>query len=593
MLYFLVARLIFVHYHWNAVSEAPVEDWILLFWYGLKLDNSLACWIVLPSILLLSCIYFSTIKHLLPSIHAFYSIVWIVVSGVLVTIDLELFTYWGFRLDTTFLRYLSTPKEMIGTTLSAPWYILLPMAIIYISTAVYSYYSQVYSSIITDVKIKLYQVVTLVIIAASLIIPIRGGLQQIPINESVCFYSSYPMSNQAAINPVWTFFRSMIEKPEENPNKYVFSDVPPAALYPRYSHAIDTLFTTPRPNIILLVWESLTQKVLKPDVTPHLCRLSQEGYFFPNVYASGDRSDKGLVALLSAFPAQPDFSIMTDPAKSARLHYLPKVLAPLGYTSYFHYGGEMAFANMGSFMSFAGFNSIVSIQDYPSAVQLSKWGVPDEYTLSKTWEMANTAQASGKPFFITHFTLSSHEPFDVPYKGPVQSGTPVEQKFKNAHHYTDLQVHRFIEKARSSSWWDSTVIIIIADHGNVLPNGDFARHIPSEFHIPMIWTGGALSNPPYVSSALLSQTDLAALLCQQLHISSPFLYSKGLYADTTEVPVMTYFNDGFGVVRSDSNFLLFDLNRKQVGFEYGRLPVTDLNYGKRYTQVLMEDFLRK
>ena len=53
-----------------------------------------------------------------------------------------------------------------------------------------------------------------------MIIPIRGGFQLIPINESTVFFSNYPLANQAAINLPWTFIHSILEwayMPDGNP----------------------------------------------------------------------------------------------------------------------------------------------------------------------------------------------------------------------------------------------------------------------------------------------------------------------------------------------------------------------------------------
>lgn len=593
MLFFFVSRLAFVLYHAKSVFEFSFSEILPLFYYGLKLDNSLTCWILLPSILTISLVSFTRYYASIHSVHKAYTYIWLFVITILTIIDVELFTYWGFRLDNTFLRYLSTFSEAFGTSLSSPWYLLIPLGIFlfYLGFKAYNYLLP--EKVFTNVKIKLLGLITIVIIASSLIIPIRGGLQQIPINESVCFYSNRPILNQAAINPIWTFLRSLIEKPEANAAKYEFNEVYAKAPYfPKSTSPVDTLLKTSRPNVILIIWESLTHKVFEPNVVPNLYRTAQEGIYFSNLYASGDRSDKGLVALLSAYPAQPDFSIMTDPAKSSKLHFLPKLLKNHGYNSSFNYGGEPAFANLASYLSFAEFGQVVSKFNYASTLSTSKWGVPDEHTFAKDIELANRLHQKGSPFFLAHFTLSSHEPFDVPLQGPAQSGRSIDQKFKNAHYYTDQSFQKFMERARQQPWWDSTLIIIIADHGSVLPGGEYANHQPVEFHIPMIWTGGAIKTQGAIPQ-LLSQTDVAGILLQQMKLPNTFEFSKGLYSDSIQTPAITIFNDGFAVVRSDSNFAVYDFPQKGYSVENGALQSSDKFYGQYYIHRLMKDFLAK
>ncbi|MFN8415698.1 MAG: LTA synthase family protein [Cytophagaceae bacterium] len=594
MLFFFVLRLAFVLYHAKSVFEFSFSEILPLFYYGLKLDNSLTCWILLPSILTLSLVSYTRYYASIYSIHKAYTFICVLTISILTTIDIELFTYWGFRLDNTFLRYLNTFSEAFGTSLSSPWYILLPLGIALFYYGYKTYTLLLPERIFTNVKIELLGLITNVIIASALIIPIRGGLQQIPINESICFYSNRPILNQAAINPIWTFLRSLIEKPEANPSKYEFNEAfAKAPYFPDLSYPMDTLLKTSRPNIILIIWESLTHKVFEPKVVPNLYHTAQEGLYFSNVYASGDRSDKGLVALLSAYPAQPDFSIMTDPAKSSKLQHLPKILKNQGYNSSFNYGGEPAFANLASYLSFAEFNQVISKFNYATSLSTSKWGVPDEHTFAKDIELANQLAQKGKPFFLTHFTLSSHEPFDVPTQGPTQTGRSIDQKFKNAHYYTDQSFQSFMTRARQQTWWDSTLIIIIADHGSVLPDGEYANHQPMETHIPMIWTGGALRSSSQTIPTLLSQTDLAAILLQQMKLPNTFEFSKGLYKDTIQPPAITIFNDGFAVVRSDSNFVVYDFPQNEYNVKKGALSPTDKLYGQYYIHRLMKDFLAK
>lgn len=594
MLFFFVSRLAFVLYHATSVFEFNLTEILPLFYYGLKLDNSLVCWILLPSILSISIVSYTRYYARIHSIHKAYTFFWLFIITILTTIDIELFTYWGFRLDNTFLRYLNTFSEAFGTSLSSPWYILLPLGFALFYYGYKSYQFFLPEKIFTNVKIELLGLITNVIIACALIIPIRGGLQQIPINESVCFYSNRPILNQAAINPIWTFLRSLIEKPEENPSKYEFQEAfQKGPYFPTLSSPVDTLLKTPRPNVILIIWESLTHKVFHPSVVPNLYHTAQEGLYFSNVYASGDRSDKGLVAILSAYPAQPDFSIMTNPAKSTKLNFLPKVLKEQGYNSSFNYGGEPAFANLASYLSFAEFGQVISQFNYKPALSTSEWGVPDEHTFAKDIEIANQLALKGQPFFLTHFTLSSHEPFDVPLQGPKQTGRRIDQKFKNAHYYTDQSFQTFMTRARQQPWWDSTLIIIIADHGSILPDGLYAFNDPIDSHIPMIWTGGALRTPQQTIPTLLSQTNLAAILLQQMQLKNPFEFSTGLYTDSIQPPVVTIFDYGFCVLREDCLYSIYNFPSNGYIVNEGRLPSNDKLYGQYYIHRLMKDFLAK
>lgn len=66
-----------------------------------------------------------------------------------------------------------------------------------------------------------------------------------------------------------------------------------------------------RPNVVVVVMESMGAEFLNEcredgaNVTPCLSRLGREGIFFPNTYATGTRSVRGLEAVSSSMPRCP------------------------------------------------------------------------------------------------------------------------------------------------------------------------------------------------------------------------------------------------------------------------------------------------
>ena len=63
---------------------------------------------------------------------------------------------------------------------------------------------------------------------------------------------------------------------------------------------------------------------------------------------------------------------------------------------------------------------------------------------------------ANKPFFHTIFTLSSHEPFEVPMETVIE-GTGRLEKYHNSVYYTDKSLGEFIENAKQEEWWDSNL----------------------------------------------------------------------------------------------------------------------------------------
>ena len=107
-------------------------------------------------------------------------------------------------------------------------------------------------------------------------------------------------------------------------------------------------------------------------------------------------------------------------------------------------------------------------------------------------------------------TLSSHEPFDVPF-------AKFDDPMLNAMAFTDASLGRFVERVRQTPVWNDLLVILIADHAYPYPygiaNSDALRH-----RIPMLWLGGAVRRPAVVET-YGSQSDLAATLLAQLGIA--------------------------------------------------------------------------
>ena len=69
--------------------------------------------------------------------------------------------------------------------------------------------------------------------------------------------------------------------------------------------------------------ESYTAKFVgclggEPGVTPNLDKIAADGLLFTNIYAAGDRSEKGQVAVLSGYPNQAITSIIKNTYQNSK-----------------------------------------------------------------------------------------------------------------------------------------------------------------------------------------------------------------------------------------------------------------------------------
>lgn len=272
------------------------------------------------------------------------------------------------------------------------------------------------------------------------------------------------------------------------------------------------------PNIVLISVESLSAEFLgasgnTQNLTPNLDRLAAQSHFFSRLYATGNRTVRGLEALSIGVPPSPGEAIVKRP-HNQRLFSLGSVLAAKGYQNLFLYGGYSYFDNMRAFFEANAYQvidrtALTAAQIHHETI----WGVADEDLFSLALSEFDQRAASGRPFFGQVMTVSNHRPFTYP-EGRID--IPSKSSREGAVKYTDWAIGDFIERARSKPWFANTVFLIVADHcaasaGRV--------DLPIErYHIPALiyWPGQVA---PARDDRLMSQIDLAPTLLGVLGMS--------------------------------------------------------------------------
>ncbi len=614
VLLFALARLLFMlYFHSKTASLGLAVAWSAMV-HGLRMDLSAAGYLtVIPALALAVGAWLrpGALRRVLTA----YTWIAIVFVALLTVVDLGIFEAWGFRLDATPLQFISTPHEMLISSESAP---VFRLALIFGAALVAAWLllrvvmraggskgaeARAHAPAATTME-RLGAFAATLLATALLVIPIRGGLQWTPLNQSSVYFSSHEFANQAALNVGWNFFRSLSygrSAPETNP----YTEIPVArarsitdSLIALGAGAPEPLLRVERPNVILVIWESLTAKVVGrlggvARVTPMLDSLSHDGILFDSLYASGDRSAQGLVAILSGFPTLPHVQIMNTPRKAAELPALSRSFDDAGYATSFYYGGELAFANIKAYLINSRYDRIVGEDAFAKADRNSKWGAHDHVVLGR---LLSDVPKLPRPFFTTIFTLSSHEPFEIPM-APRFPGSDVESMFLSAHAYTDRSVGEFIRAAEREPWWDSTLVVIVGDHGHPLPRVHPAdgEQASARYHIPMLWLGGALAVRDTVVHQIGSQTDLAPTLLDQLHLASDdYRWGRDLLIRDADTASFAYFSylDGFGFVDQRGR-IVYDAIGNRVTQRAGRAGDPEVRAGLSWLRGAYQSYLEK
>ena len=598
VIFFDLMRIVFLFYHLDKSKNLSFNTIISTFWYGLRMDASMAAYILAPvGLFVLLSLFIHFFRGI--AIYKIYTFTVLLLTALISFLDLEIYSQWGFRVDATPLKFLSTPRESFASISHLPLVLLTSIFFICFGLWYICFkYIMRWTFFQQQNKYRVVTAVLLIMFLVSLIIPIRGGFQLAPLNQSSVYFSKDNYANHAAINAPWNFFHSLFAKGTLGKNPYLYFSPQRAKeisndLYRNDSATEQVMERSPAIpiNVIVIIWESFTEKAIhvsieNEEVTPQFNRLKQQGIYFSNVYASGDRTNKGIPAILSGYPAMPQSTIIYTLNKSEKIPVLSSLYKEKGYSTPFFYGGEPEFANIKSYLVHGGFDPIIGKDDFAVTDMNSKWGAHDGVVMNRVFESLNK---STTPFFATWLTLSSHEPFETPVSTTF-TGNDNTTKFLNSLHYTDQVVGDFIDKCSQQPWWNNTVVIITGDHGHPLPE---SKNKADDFRVPMLWIGGALNKKGMVIDKVVSQLDIAATLSKQAGLNSDvFPFSKNAFGSKSKEWAFFTFNDGFGFVDSASRLVYDNVGKRPIVVE-GKVGYEEMEAGKAMMQTVYEDYLRK
>jgi phosphoglycerol transferase MdoB-like AlkP superfamily enzyme len=589
------ARVAFLAYQWPQTSHVGLVEVVRILVHGIKLDASVAAVISLVPMCVLARAG-SIAPRECRRILTVYTAIVATVAAIVVVADLEIFRMWGFHLDIATLGYLAHPREVIASAKASPVLELLFLLFAILATSLVCFRMLIRR--LTDglQTIGIRDSAAVLFFCAPLIIAERGGVNwRVPVSATSGYFSTHMYSNKATSNPLWSLAYSAIAPRSDRVERY--SD--PATA----SAIVDSLVKRSgqgrgariaprllryRPRFVIVVlWESLNWKMVSQErvaSVPGLEAFAKQGILFSHIYAAGTRTTNGLVATLSGFPTHPVANPLASSRRSARLPSLAGSMAHAGYRTAFYYGGSLSFDNRGRYLRTSGYDHIVEKRNFDRAVPRSPWGVHDPFVLERLVDELDTASV---PVFATTLTLSSHEPYTVPGLQIVK-GHDAQHQFLNAQAYTDRAVSEFLLRLHRTTRWDSTLVVVIGDHGNMFPlDTSSFWGAPSMFRMPMIWLGGAVARDTVIDD-VGSQVDIPALLLDQLGLNrSDFRWSKDVLVPEAPAFAFYAFQDAFGFVDRHGAFVFDNLARSLV-YQSGHVVPASVAAGRAFQQNVME-----
>lgn len=517
--------------------------------------------------------------------------------------DASLYEFWEFKLDRMAFFYLGDPKDAFASV--SVGYLLLRF-LAWVLLSVLTYFLLAWPMILSGRKsvrntgsrsrkkrLWVVKVLLFVVLCGAEFAMIRG-LRIWPNTPGRVFYSKITYYNHAALNPVFNLFYTLTKKEDDYRQFDAFDEEELArlmeGLFPTSADSTEILLNIQRPNVLVIVLEGFGSCFVEglggdvKEVGVNISRLLPDAICFTNCYCGSFRTDRGIVCSISGYLGQPTTSIMRYAHKIKNLPGLPKTLKQYGYQTQALYGGDISFFNMSEYFITSGHDRLVSQDNFPAADRSTKWGVPDHVAFQWLFEdIQQKHQQQQEPWYTTFLTISSHNPFDVPYHR-LSSSTDINDdavKF-NAFAYTDSCYGDFIDRLRETPAWDNLLIVTVADHGfnwRPMNSPDFPR-------IPFLMMGGAIREPRRIET-LMSQTDLPAIVLGQMGIPhEDYTFSRDVLGDTYRTPfAFNTFNNGFNLCDTTGCTVYDNVARRAVS---GADPHREA-MGKAILQTLYHD----
>ena len=545
-----------------------LSNFIQVWKSGILLDLSMVGYLSIIPILGIFCNkILPVITHKVVQFYGWFTWLFLV---IVMASDAYFYYYWGQKTNLGFTQFLG--EENAGLfSLETPTFVV---TFLFILLGIYGFSRRGANLFHLPEKGSIWTATALLIIS---FVMIRGGVSNVPINISSAYFSKNNALNNAAVNPAWSFLATELERDKHAPLKFFEQKEQAENILSQINSSKDDYTSLLEPydsntNLILIVLESFSAKVVgsvsgeKFGSTPQLDSISGQGISFSNAYASSFRSDKGLLALTTGFPSGARQTLTNFPTELSAKPSVFKLFSKDYWTS-FYYGGNLDFANIKVLFSDA--DELKSGDDFVSSKR-NTWGVHDEDVFQTFGDDFITRK---KPQFSMLFSLSSHEPFDVPnYQNR-------EDPYLNSISYTDSCLGLLINRIKESDKWSNTLIMITADHGVRRPD-NAPIYSDINFKIPLILTGGVVRQDTVIRE-IVSQSDLPSTVAS--YLNKPFIFSQQSVLQPSNIAFYSYHN-GIATVAPDC-IQFYDFDQKKYLTDSCTLP-----FEKAFFQLANEDF---
>lgn len=540
---FSIFRLVtFIAFKPTGISFGGVLPALLM---GIQYDLRWIALVLLPIILI------SMVPQLSPFFSArnkkwwtWYLAVVTFIVFIFFAADFGSFSYNGVRLDAGAMNFAEDP----GISLKMMWQ-TYPMVLMVTGLVVavilfrWMYHRSHWQVINRTDGLKIpYRRKYFIITALILGFFIHSSFSLVPLSRNDSFKFKHSFKSYLAINPLQNFFSTLkLRKPVFNEQKAreVFPlmarwmQLPDSNSFSyRREVAPRSNSLESRPNIILVQCESFSMYKSSMsgnllNTTPYFDALCKNGIFFERCFTPHFSTARGLFAILSGIPDAQLFKFSSRNPLAVRQHTIIDNFE--GYSKHYFLGGSPEFNNFEGLLK-----NIDGLQMHTEgsfkSPKINVWGISDKDLFLE----ANAILAKEtSPFFAFIQTSGNHRPYMVPLQDTVdfknvfvtdeellRYGFESLEEF-NAFRYFDYCIKKFIEAAKTETYFHNTIFVFVGDHGlagnasAVYPAVWTEQRLTDE-HVPLLFYAPQLL-PPQKRSEVVSQIDILPTIAGMLH----------------------------------------------------------------------------
>ncbi|HEY9197536.1 MAG TPA: sulfatase-like hydrolase/transferase, partial [Mucilaginibacter sp.] len=513
-LFYFISRILFFVFNTHLLAVDSFSGLLKLCYYGLAFDTTALLYV--NSLFILLSVLPLTINTK-PGFQKGLAVLYFVTNFIAYATNFADIIYYRFsqaratKATLDLLTDESNKKALLKHFSWAYWYMIVIFIICCLCWA-WLYY-RVKLKPVKVVQRKAYFIssaISFLLILALVIGGIRGDFAHStrPINMVDAYkHVTVPNQGDVILNTPFAIIRTL------NSNDYkirhwVTDDYIAANLKPVKQYSSHPAV---RPNVVIIIlesmareyWGSMNKGTAIPgfkSYTPFLDSLSDSSLIFTNAYATGRQSIHAMSSVLAGIPSfQSAFT--SSPYAKQHIQSVVSVCNSMGYqTSFFHGAAN------GS-MGFQGFGSILGFKNYYGRTEYNNdadfdgiWGIWDEPFFQF---MGKTLSKQQQPFMATLFTLSSHDPYQVPEKYKARfKGGPLD--IDKCVQYSDNALRCFFNYAKQQPWYSNTIFVIPADHTSQTYYPEYSKTI-NRFAVPILFFS---ANSAYALKGI--RTDLAS-----------------------------------------------------------------------------------